>query len=600
MTAAGGAALGTAFLTACGGGDDSGDEGGASKDKSGLVAKFEDTSKQAKRGGVLKRIATVEPATLDAGGLSASLAAYLEFAYARLLAFKPGYMQPSSDEIIPDNAEAWELSPDKLQITLKLRQGVKFHNLPPVNGRVMDAEDVLFSWKRFTAVGGQRAAVANSVNPDAPVISVTSPDARTIVVKFKEPLVYATAFLAPRESLNIVPKEADNQSALDLRNRMLGTGPFYLADYKPSVGLTFKRHVDYWQKDRPYIDQVDYPIVPEYAAMVSQLCAGGIYVSGNAANGVRQDEVIGLKKDLPDLNLYENPITVDTTRMFFGWQNVAARDERVRQAMSMAVDRDLWIDTMNNVPAFTSQGLAVEKRWSTALDANEITTGWWLDPKSKDFGPNAKYFEHSVAEAKKLLAAAGYANGVEVQSNHFTTTQFGLAFPKNVEVWEGMIAEAGFKFKKNIIDYSGEYLALRDTNGKFNGVSYKIGPPAPTNDPTNRLTYEYTTKGGAPGFYGFDAAGKGDGSGDPYVDSQLKKAEVEFDTEKRRALVHDVQRHLAGKQYAIRWAGGATQFALLWPAVRNYRVYREGSVSGSLTAHLYWWLDETQAPLRKS
>ena len=592
IAATGATSAAAALLAACGGGD-SGDSGPV--DKSGLLAKPEDTTKQARRGGILKRSANADPATLDANALSATIAAYLEFVYARLLAFKPGYMEASQDELQADHAESWEISPDKLQITLKLRQGLRFHPLPPVNGRAVDIDDILYSWKRFSTVGAQRSAVANAVNPDAPIISVTAPDARTVVVKLKEPVVYAQQFLAHRESLNILPKEADDTGALDLRNRMLGTGPYYLADYQSSVGLSFKRHEGYWDKEGQRIDQIDYPIVSEYSTAAAQFRAGAIHTYA-----IRQEDLLPLKREVPELNFYQNPIAVQTARMFFGWQNTAVRDERVRQAMSMSVDRELLIDTLYNVSTFTREGIPVETRWSTALDALETLTEWWVDPKSKDFGPNAKYFQHDVAEAKKLLSAAGYGGGVDIVSNHFTTTQFGADFPKNIEVWEGMMAEAGFRFKKNIMDYSGQYLAIRDTSGKFDGVSYKIGPPAPTGDAVNRLVYEYSTKGGPVGFYGFDAAGKGDGSGDPYVESQLAKAVGEFDEEKRRAIVHDVQRHLGGKQYAMRWAGGATSFALVWPAIQNYRVWRGGTASDNIVAHLTWWLDDQKAPFRRA
>ena len=85
-------------------------------------------------------------------------------------------MKPPEDEIGPDLAESWEYSPDGLQITLKLRQGVKFHNKPPVNGRALDMDDVLFSWNRFAREVHGRASVANSADPSAPVLSFTAPD----------------------------------------------------------------------------------------------------------------------------------------------------------------------------------------------------------------------------------------------------------------------------------------------------------------------------------------------------------------------------------------------------------------------------------------
>ena len=59
-----------------------------------------------------------------------------------------------------------------------MRPSVKWHNKAPVNGRVLDAQDVIFSWDRFSKSGSDRASLANAVNPNAPILSVTSPDAR--------------------------------------------------------------------------------------------------------------------------------------------------------------------------------------------------------------------------------------------------------------------------------------------------------------------------------------------------------------------------------------------------------------------------------------
>src|SRR6185312_12403781 len=172
-------------------------------------------------------------------------------------------------------------SPDRLQITLKLRQNMKFHNLPPVNGRAIDGDDILFSWKRFSETSATRGAIANLANPSAPVLSVTTPDSKTIVIKLKDPIAYALSFFGAREQMNILPKEGADTNVLDLRSKHLGAGPFFLSRYEPSVGFTYKKHPEFWDKDNVYPDQLDYPIVTDYAQGLAQFRTGNIYMLGN-------------------------------------------------------------------------------------------------------------------------------------------------------------------------------------------------------------------------------------------------------------------------------------------------------------------------------
>src|SRR5688572_18721701 len=171
------AASAAAFLAACGGGED-GDSGGGGTGggASSLVTKSQDTSKQAKTGGTLKEYANSEPAHLDAQQPLASLNFEARNVYGTLLREEAGYLEPKKGKIVGDAAESWEFSPDHLTLTLKLRQGVKFHNLPPVNGRTMDIDDIKFNFTRYTASGALRSLMFNSVNPDAPVTSVAFPD----------------------------------------------------------------------------------------------------------------------------------------------------------------------------------------------------------------------------------------------------------------------------------------------------------------------------------------------------------------------------------------------------------------------------------------
>ena len=109
------------------------------------------------------------------------------------------------------------------------------------------------------------------------------------------------------------------------------------------------------------------------------------------------------------------------------------------------------------------------------------------------------------------------------------------------------------------------------------------------------INFQYWSKGGV-NFYGFDADGKGDNSGDPYIDGQIDKVNGEIDTAKRQAIVQDIQRYLGKAMYAINGTGGSTGFTLAWPAVRNYNVYQ----GGFRQIHYYIWIDETLPPYRKT
>src|SRR5687768_9245939 len=184
ILAAGGFGLGAAFLAACGGDDGGNGKNGSTgaRDASGLLTEPVDTTKQAKRGGVLKRNGNTD-GTMDPNQSVGGVSPFLEMVYSRLVTWKPGVGRPAAeDQLVGDAAESWEYSPDRLTINLKLRQNMKFHNIAPVNGRALDVEDVLWSWKRFSETSASRGAIANSANPNAPVLSVTAPDAQTLQI----------------------------------------------------------------------------------------------------------------------------------------------------------------------------------------------------------------------------------------------------------------------------------------------------------------------------------------------------------------------------------------------------------------------------------
>ena len=90
----------------------------------------------------------------------------------------------------------------------------------------------------------------------------------------------------------------------------------------------------------------------------------------------------------------------------------------VRQAISMGIDREAWINALFNIDGFERDGLPVESKWNSHLLAIWENPQYWLDPKGKEFGENAKYFQYNPEEAKALLKAAGHGDGMKVTSHY--------------------------------------------------------------------------------------------------------------------------------------------------------------------------------------
>jgi ABC-type transport system substrate-binding protein len=159
-----------------------------------------------------------------------------------------------------------------------------------------------------------------------------------------------------------------------------------------------------------------------------------------------------------------------------------------------------------------------------------------------------------------------------------------------------MAMEAGFKVSVNLVDYASEYIPrFRDGAGKFEGWSYTVGSPD-SEDPMALTTLIVYSKAAASLFAGFDAAGRGDGSGDTAVDSLVERSRAELDVDKRRGVAHELQRYLAKAMYYTPFPGSSTSLTMAWPVLGNYGTYH-GSNHGP-TYH--WWIDETQPPLRKA
>ncbi|HLF79345.1 MAG TPA: ABC transporter substrate-binding protein, partial [Dehalococcoidia bacterium] len=397
MVASGGAALGAAFLAACGS-DDKADSGAAKKDSGGLLFKPVDTSKQAAKGGTMQNFIASSNDHFDWMTGNFGVYYHTDHTYSRLVRFKIGTVDsPPDGSAEPDIGTSWEMSPDGLQWTFKVRQGMKLDQRAPTNGRALNVDDIKWSWDRFAAVSASRSQLVNAVVPDAPVTGVTFPDASTAVFKLAFPFGAFLHSIGYSWHFVVMPVEAEGK--FDVKQEMRGSGPWVMTKFEPSVGWEYQRNPNWWgAADRPFLDGVKYSLIQDNAQQQAQFKAGNLWALGQpyqAANPPA-DLVLALKKETAGAQLRAiSPFQGNGSYNSLGFSkrdgNPWFTDVRLRQAVSMLIDRDAWIDTFYNIKGFEREGVPMESGWHS-----HVPTTWptiWLDPKGTKLGEGAKNFQ---------------------------------------------------------------------------------------------------------------------------------------------------------------------------------------------------------------
>jgi ABC-type transport system substrate-binding protein len=146
-----------------------------------------------------------------------------------------------------------------------------------------------------------------------------------------------------------MPKEGFTGSGgLDFKTQVLGTSYKQLASYQPSISYEFKKHDQYWRDKRPLIDNWHTPVIPEYANQMAQFLTGNILIFQP-----QQTDVLQTRKDAAGAVLERAPNSGGLTVSYFGFRELETapwRDERVRRAISMVIDRRSTYDYFTNAP----------------------------------------------------------------------------------------------------------------------------------------------------------------------------------------------------------------------------------------------------------
>jgi peptide/nickel transport system substrate-binding protein len=478
-------------------------------------------------------------------------------------------------------AESYEIHDD--YIIFHLRDGVKFHDKYPCNGRELTADDVVFSLERQMTL--DTAYLKKSYPQVAAAMTISKVDEDTVRIDCDSEQM--PELLTLIDFMYIYPKDViELYGDMNDWERAIGTGAFTLKEYVPGSSMYYQRNPDWWMinpigpgegDQLPYIDGYTALIQPDFATQDSLFRTG--QVDTHYCDCIRAEEL----KDLPGVE-YKTYFETANARVIFmrlDKEDKPWADVRVRQAMQLAIDNQKLVDQLYNGdgeilywPVYYCKEYANPYVPLEDLDDDTIEV---LPGESISV---ADLFGYNLELAQELMAEAGYPTGFQAQVdvyNYYIDLD-------SLQVVVNMLAEIGIELTINAVDYAtwtGTQFN-RSYNDMLYGLYAGIG--------SYFKGINWSSVGVSDIARMFNASNIDDPVLNEYRDQMLAAYpdEAEVDSIHREMLPY-----LMEQCYVIQTAGPNT-YRLWWPWVKNYS--GEASVGYYKTINpdrwAYVWIDQ--------
>ena len=447
--------------------------------------------------------------------------------------FEPLLSMDKDNNVIGGMAETWEVSEDGLTYTFHLREGLKWSD-----GSDFTAEDFVYTFKRMadpmTAApyGHDLLCMVKGYdeaeNGNVDALAVSAPDAQTFVVELSYPCVYfdkicAFAALSP---VNQVTVEANGESwAIDPATYVCN-GPMKIKEWVPGSRILMEKNENYWNAEAVTADTIKFVLMEDMNAAYSAYKTGEVMFSRD----VPTEEIPNLRENpefhvAPILGTYY--VSLNLEREYF-------QDPKVRQALSLALDRQYIADTIMQgtySPAvnFVGPGVSDAEAGSSFQDTTIAEYGEFF---------HVDDFEGDLAKAKELLADAGYPNGEGFPMIEYMTNDAGYN-KALAEYLQSAWGELGINTDIKIIEWASFTPTRR--NGDYdiarNGWVYDY------DDPSNMLNLFESTNGNNDGRYN-----------NPEYDALIASARETVDKAEHYSLLHEAEQLLLNDMGMIRIA----------------------------------------------
>ncbi len=463
---------------------------------------------EAKAGGRLVVAADSEPKNLNPAIVASNGVFFISSKVVEPLA-EASY--EGENGLAPRLATSWEGSADGLSVTFKLREGVTWHD-----GKPFTSADVAFSalnvWKPLQNLG---RVVFKDLE------AVETPDDHTAVFKFSKPTPFQLIRNALPPLTSVVPKHVFENGKIEenpANTALVGTGPYKFAEHKAGEYYRLEKNPSYWEKDRPYLDEIIYRVLPDRASAAGALEAEEIHLAAFSAVPLADLDRISKEPGIVVISKGYEALTYQLV-VEINHRRKELADLRVRQAIAHAIDKDFVVKTVFLGYAAASTGPVPknDKQFYTA---------------------DVEQYPFDKAKAEALLDEAGYRKGSDgkrfslklLPAPYFNETkQFG-------DYLRQALAAVGIDAELVNNDAAAHMKAVY-TDHAFD---IAVGPPVYRGDP--QISTTILVQGGIPDGVPFSNQG---GYDSKKLDDIIAKASEEIDEAKRTELYKEFQKEVA-------------------------------------------------------
>src|SRR5689334_6770195 len=521
-----------------------------------LVALALATSANAqKRGGVLRVFQYDSPASMSIHEEAFNSAQNPMMAvFNNLVLFRQDVAQNRMDTIEPDLATKWSWNADMTALTFQLRPGVSWHD-----GKPFTAADVKCTWDLILGKSEDKLRTNPRKSWYRNLDSISTKD-DTVTFHLKRPQPAFIALLAsgysPVYPCHIPPKE--------MRKHPIGTGPFKFVSYKPNESIKLVRNEQYWKKGHPYLDSIEWTILPNRSTAMLGFVAGKFDLT--FPFGLTVPLMRDLQKQAPQAICELQPAN-QSTNLIVNRDAPPFNNPEIRRAMALALDRKSFIDILAEGHGDIGGAMQPPPQGVWGMPDEMLKT---LPGYGPDLSKNRE-------EARQIMAEAGYGPDKRLAVKVSVRNTPPFRDPAVILIDQ---------LREVYIDAELETVESATWFPKVYRKDYKIGlnlTGVGVDDPDAQF-YENYACGSDRNYTGYC---------NPQIDKLFDQQSMERDQEKRRGLVFEIDKKL--QEDGARPILFHNRFATCWqPQLKGLTIMVNSLFNGWRMEDV--WLETQSAP----